>query len=30
LAATLITSQLPLAKWHDVIGQPTFAAMASR
>ncbi len=24
-AATLITSQLPLAKWHDVIGDPTFA-----
>jgi DNA replication protein DnaC len=24
-AATLITSQLPLAKWHDVIGEPTFA-----
>ncbi len=20
-----ITSQLPLAKWHDVIGEPTFA-----
>jgi DNA replication protein DnaC len=24
-AATLITSQLPLAKWHEVIGEPTFA-----
>ncbi len=24
-AATLITSQLPLAKWHDVIGEPTLA-----
>jgi len=24
-AAILITSQLPLAKWHDVIGEPTFA-----
>ncbi|MCZ6481644.1 MAG: ATP-binding protein, partial [Alphaproteobacteria bacterium] len=24
-AATLITSPLPLAKWHDVIGEPTFA-----
>ena len=24
-AATLITSQLPLPKWHDVIGEPTFA-----
>jgi DNA replication protein DnaC len=23
--ATLITSQLPLDKWHDVIGDPTFA-----
>jgi DNA replication protein DnaC len=23
--ATLITSQLPLDKWHDVIGEPTFA-----
>ncbi|MDH3664469.1 MAG: IS21-like element helper ATPase IstB [Alphaproteobacteria bacterium] len=24
-AATLITSQLPLSKWHDVIDEPTFA-----
>jgi DNA replication protein DnaC len=24
-AATLITSQLPLAKWHEIIGEPTFA-----
>ena len=24
-AATLITSQLPLATWHEVIGEPTFA-----
>jgi len=24
-AAILITSQLPLTKWHDVIGEPTFA-----
>ncbi len=24
-ASTLITSQLPLAKWHEVIGEPTFA-----
>ncbi len=24
-AATLITSQLPLDKWHEVIGEPTFA-----
>ena len=24
-ASILITSQLPLAKWHDVIGEPTFA-----
>ena len=24
-AAILITSQLPLAKWHEVIGEPTFA-----
>ncbi len=24
-AATLITNQLPLAKWYDVIGEPTFA-----
>ena len=24
-AAILVTSQLPLAKWHDVIGEPTFA-----
>ena len=24
-AATLITSQLPLTAWHDVIGEPTFA-----
>ena len=23
--AILVTSQLPLAKWHDVIGEPTFA-----
>src|SRR6201981_1474678 len=23
--ATLITSQLPPAKWHDIIGEPTFA-----
>src|SRR5262245_31413349 len=23
--STLITSQLPLDKWHDVIGDPTFA-----
>ena len=23
--STLITSQLPLDKWHDVIGEPTFA-----
>ena len=25
MASTLITSQLPLAKWHEVIGEPTFA-----
>ena len=24
-ASILITSQRPLAKWHDVIGEPTFA-----
>ena len=24
-ASILITSQLPLAQWHDVIGEPTFA-----
>ncbi len=24
-AATLMTSQLPLAKWHEIIGEPTFA-----
>ena len=24
-AATLITSQLPVASWHEVIGEPTFA-----
>ena len=24
-AAILITSQLPLAKWHEIIGEPTFA-----
>ena len=24
-AAILITSQLPVDKWHDVIGEPTFA-----
>ena len=24
-AAILITSQLPLEKWHDIIGEPTFA-----
>jgi DNA replication protein DnaC len=24
-ASTLITSQLPLDKWHDIIGEPTFA-----
>ncbi len=23
--STLITSQLPVDKWHDVIGEPTFA-----
>ena len=23
--STLITSQLPLDKWHDVVGDPTFA-----
>ena len=23
--STLITSQLPTDKWHDVIGEPTFA-----
>ena len=23
--STLITSQLPRDKWHDVIGEPTFA-----
>ena len=23
--ATVITSQLPVEKWHDVIGEPTFA-----
>ena len=23
--STLITSQLPIDKWHDVIGEPTFA-----
>ncbi len=23
--STLITSQLPLDTWHDVIGEPTFA-----
>ena len=25
MASTLITSQLPLNTWHDVIGEPTFA-----
>lgn len=25
MASTLITSQLPLSTWHDVIGEPTFA-----
>lgn len=25
LGSTLITSQLPLNTWHDVIGEPTFA-----
>ena len=24
-AAIVITSQLPLAKWHEIIGEPTFA-----
>ena len=24
-ASTMITSQLPLAKWHEIIGEPTFA-----
>ena len=24
-ASILITSQLPVAKWHDIIGEPTFA-----
>ncbi len=24
-ASTLITSQLPLSAWHEVIGEPTFA-----
>ncbi|SFP04830.1 IstB-like ATP binding protein, partial [Cohaesibacter marisflavi] len=24
-ASTLITSQLPISTWHDVIGEPTFA-----
>ena len=24
-ASTLITSQLPLGAWHEVIGEPTFA-----
>ncbi len=24
-ASTLITSQLPVAEWHQVIGEPTFA-----
>ncbi len=24
-ASTLITSQLPVAKWHQLIGEPTFA-----
>jgi DNA replication protein DnaC len=24
-ASILITSQLPVAKWHEVIGEPTFA-----
>ena len=23
--STLITSQLPISTWHDVIGEPTFA-----
>ena len=23
--ATMITSQLPIKSWHDVIGEPTFA-----
>ena len=23
--ATMITSQLPITAWHDVIGEPTFA-----
>jgi len=23
--STIITSQLPLSTWHDVIGEPTFA-----
>jgi DNA replication protein DnaC len=25
IASTLITSQLPLNTWHDVIGEPSFA-----
>jgi DNA replication protein DnaC len=25
MGSTLITSQLPLSAWHDVIGEPTFA-----
>ena len=24
-AAIVITSQLPLSKWHEIIGEPTFA-----
>ena len=24
-SSTMITSQLPIASWHDVIGEPTFA-----
>jgi len=24
-ASILMTSQLPVAKWHDIIGEPTFA-----
>jgi hypothetical protein len=29
-ASIMINSQLPVAKWHDVIGEPTFAAPPSR
>ena len=25
LGATIVTSQLPLSAWHDVIGDPTYA-----